>query len=137
MATRTELVAAVSERYRSADKRGKGRVLDEFAAVTGLHRKHAMRLLRVKCPAKAEGSRPERRVYDEAVRTALVMLWEAADRLCGKRLRPLIPILLEAMEHHGHLDVAPEVKAKLTDSPATTSRSSRRSTRPASWRSPS
>ena len=114
MATRTELVAAVSERYRSVDKRGKGRVLDEFAAVTGLHRKHAMRLLRVKCPAKAEGARRERRVYDEAVRTALVVLWEAADRLCGKRLRPLIPILLEAMERHGHLDVAPEVKTKLT-----------------------
>ena len=120
MATRAELVQAVGERYRSADKRGKGRVLDEFAAVTGLHRKHAMRLLRVKCPAKAEGSRPERRVYDEAVRTALVMLWEAADRLCGKRLRPLIPILLEAMEHHGHLDVAPEVKAKLTRMSAAT-----------------
>ena len=120
MATRTELVQAVGERYRSADKRGKGRVLDEFAAVTGLHRKHAIRLLRVKCPATAEGSRPERRVYDEAARTALVVLWEAADRLCGKRLRPLIPILLEVMEHHSHLEVAPEVKAKLTRMSAAT-----------------
>jgi hypothetical protein len=120
MTTRTELVQAVGERYRVADKRGKGRVLDEFAAVTGLHRKHAMRLLRAKCPAKAEGERPGRRVYDEAVRTALVMLWEAADRLCGKRLRPLIPILLEAMERHGHLDLAPEVKTKLTRMSAAT-----------------
>lgn len=66
MATRTELVAAVSERYRSADKRGKGRVLDEFAAVTGLHRKHAVRLLRAKCPAKVAGVRLGRQVYDEA-----------------------------------------------------------------------
>ena len=120
MATRTELVQAVGERYRSADKQGKGRVLDEFAAVTGLHRKHAMRLLRVKCPAKVAGARPGRRVYDEAVRTALVMLWEAGDRLCGKRLRPLIPILLEAMERHGHLDVAAEVKTKLTKMSAAT-----------------
>lgn len=119
MATRTELVEAVGERYRSADKRSKGRVLDEFAAVTGFHRKHAMRLLRAKREA-AEGTRPARRVYDEAVRTALVMVWEASDRLCGKRLQPLIPILLEAMERHGHLDVAPEVKTMLTRMSAAT-----------------
>ena len=39
------------------------------------------------------------------------MLWEASDRICGKRLRPLVPILVEAMERHGHLQLAPEVRA--------------------------
>lgn len=102
MATRAELVAAVGERYRSADRRSKGRVLDEFVAVTGFHRKHAVRLLRKRRPVKATGSRSERSIYDEAVRTMLVVLWEASDRLCGKRLRPLVPILLEAMERHRH-----------------------------------
>lgn len=120
MATRAELVEAVGERYRSADRRSKGRVLDEFVAVTGFHRKHAMRLLRTKRPVKAGGSCIERRIYDEAVRTTLVVLWEASDRLCGKRLRPLIPILLDAMERHGHLDVAPEIKVKLTTMSAAT-----------------
>ena len=48
MATRAELVEAVGDRYRSADRRSKGRILDEFVAVTGFHRKHAMRLLREK-----------------------------------------------------------------------------------------
>lgn len=120
MATRTELVEAVGERYRSADRLSKGRVLDEFAAVTGVHRKHAMRLLRAKHPAQAEGLRRDRRVYDEAVRTALIVLWEAAERLCGKRLRLLVPILLEAIERHGHLDLAPEVRAKLLDMSAST-----------------
>ena len=113
MATRTELVAAVGERYRSVGRSSKGRVLDEFVAVTGFHRKHAMRLRRITHLAKARSVRPERRAYDEAVRTALIVLWEAADRLCGKRLRPLIPILLAAMERHGHLDLAPDVKSKL------------------------
>ena len=117
---RTELVQAVGERYRLADKRSKGLVLDKFVAVTGFHRKHAMRLLRAERPAIAQGSRPDRWIYDEAVRTALVILWEASDRLCGKRLRPLIPILLEAMERHGHLDMAPDVKAKLTTMSAAT-----------------
>lgn len=120
MATRTELVNAVRERYRTADRRSKGRVLDEFVAVTGFHRKHAMRLSRAGRPVTVAGVRLELRVYDEAARTALIVLWEAADRVCGKRLRPLIPILLEAMERHGHLDLAPDVRTKLTTMSAST-----------------
>jgi len=49
-----------------------------------------------------------------------VVLWEASDRLCGKRLRPLIPILLEAMERHEHLALAPEVRMKLATMSAAT-----------------
>lgn len=97
MATRRELIEAVGARYRSADRASKGKVLDEFVAITGFHRKHAMRLLRAE-PLIRETTRPERRIYNEAVRGALLVLWEASDRLCGKRLRPLIPILIEAME---------------------------------------
>jgi hypothetical protein len=41
------------------------------------------------------------------------VLWEASDRICGKRLKPLVPILLEAMERHGHLDLAPEIRTRL------------------------
>jgi len=120
METRTELVAAIGERYRSADRLSKGRVLDEFVAVTGFHRKHAMRLLRAGQAVTTANIRIEPRIYDEAARTALIVLWEAADRLCGKRLQPLIPILLEAMERHGHLDLAPAVRSQVTKMSAAT-----------------
>ena len=46
IATRDELVAAVIERYSKGRRAEKGRILDEFVAVTGFHRKHAMRVLR-------------------------------------------------------------------------------------------
>ncbi|KWV48904.1 hypothetical protein AS026_11835 [Rhizobium altiplani] len=46
MATRKELTAAVSERYRASTRTEKARILDEFVVITGFHRKHAMRLLR-------------------------------------------------------------------------------------------
>ena len=109
MATRDELVAAVAKRYARSSRIERGRILDEFVAVTGHHRKHAMRLLR---SGKAERGRQgrRRRVYDAAVGEALIMLWEASDRICGKRLRPLLPVLVEAMERHGHLRLAPEVR---------------------------
>ena len=30
------------------------------------------------------------------------MLWEASERICGKRLKALLPLLVEAMERHRH-----------------------------------
>ena len=113
MATRDELVAAIAERYSRADKSERSRILDEFAAVSGFHRKHAMRLLRVGQPKQRSGPRPGRRIYDDATREALIVIWEASDRICGKRLRPLVPIMVEAMERHGHLSLAPEVRISL------------------------
>jgi hypothetical protein len=47
MGARREVVSAVVERYRSAGQREKGRILDELTAVTGWHRKHAVRVHRL------------------------------------------------------------------------------------------
>ena len=46
MTTRVELVVALAGRYASGSRADRSRMLDEFAALTGHHRKHAMRLLR-------------------------------------------------------------------------------------------
>ena len=57
-------------------------------------------------------------------------LWQASDRICGKRLRPLVPILVSAIERHGHIQLAPEVLAGLlTMSAATMDRALRPATR--------
>ncbi len=113
MATRQEISAAVGRRYRHATRGEKGLILDEYVALTRYHRKYAIRLLNA-VPDPLTAVRPHRkRVYDEAVHQALIVLWEAADRICGKRLKALIPMLIEAMERHGHLDLDPVIKQKL------------------------
>ena len=48
------------------------------------------------------------------------MLWEAADRVFGKRLKPLIPILVDAMARHGYLDLDPVIKTKVLQVSAAT-----------------
>jgi hypothetical protein len=113
MATRREMTAAVAQRYSKADRAEKTRLLDEFVLVSGYHRKHAMRLLRTSKEERPAARRALRRVYDEPARSALIVLWEASDRVCGKRLKPLLPLLIEAMERHGHWSPAPEIKSKL------------------------
>jgi hypothetical protein len=120
MATRDELLAAVGERYRASSRAEKKTIIDEFASATGYHRKHAMRVLRTGPSAKRSAPRPSRRIYGAAEREALILLWEASDRVCGKRLKAIIPTLIEAMERHGHLALAAEVRTSLFNMSAAT-----------------
>jgi hypothetical protein len=113
MATRDELVAALIERYAGCNRTERSLILDEFVAVTKFHRKHATRLLQGGSRGRPSGPRPGRRIYNDAAREALIVLWEASDRICGKRLRPLVPVMLEAMERHGHLQLISEVRTGL------------------------
>ena len=48
------------------------------------------------------------------------MLRDASDRICGNRLKPLLPTLVEAMERHGHLDLADDVRRGLLNMSAAT-----------------
>jgi hypothetical protein len=119
MTTRRELIEAIGARYRDVATSEKKTILDEFVALTGYHRKHATRVLGK--ASRVEQKVPVRdRVYDEAVRQALIVLWEAGDRICGKRLKPLIPVLITAMERHGHLNLDALVKARLLQISAAT-----------------
>ena len=71
-----ELVATIRDRYQQACKKDKGRILDEFTAITGHHRKHGIRLL--SGTADNQGQQVVgRRIYDEAVREAVIVVWEA------------------------------------------------------------
>src|SRR5262245_16052403 len=102
MRARRELVAAVAERYRRSGGVEKSRILDELTAVTGWHRKHAIRAFSVSA-SKQRPRRAPRRIYADHLRDVLIALWEASDRICGKRLKVMIPALLPALEHHGRL----------------------------------
>src|ERR1035438_5046285 len=102
MTTRKELIEALGARYRSAALGDRIKILDEFVALTGYHRKHAIRVLR-EGSSSATGARARNRLYDEAVRQALTVLWEAADRICGKRLKALIPDRKSTRLNSSHL----------------------------------
>jgi hypothetical protein len=118
--SRRELMESLGDRYRSGSPLAKRRILDEFVAVTGYHRKHAIRLLRSgrADPPTVARARPRR--YGDAVGEALVVLWEASDRVCGKRLKALIPALVDALERHGHLRLDGDVLSKVLSISAAT-----------------
>ena len=43
--SKQELLETIQPRYRKATKSEKQQILDEFVAITGYHRKHAVRIL--------------------------------------------------------------------------------------------
>ena len=116
-----ELLATIRDRYRASSRKDKSRILDEFIAVTGHHRKHGIRLLsQCEDVSGKTGVVKGRRIYDEAVQEAVILAWEASDRICGKRLKAALPHLVESMERHGHLDLDPEVRGRLLAASAAT-----------------
>src|SRR5271157_4575033 len=136
MGARREVVWAVAERYGAAGRREKGRILDELTAMTGWHRKHAVRALSAVGASRTGRLQPceetpltvdntaqpptgRRRKYAGA-RDALVALWEASDRVCGKRLVAMIPALLPALERHGRLQPTGEERRLLLSVSAAT-----------------
>ncbi len=67
-AARKEIVEALRTRYEKASKSEKGKILSEFAAVSGYHRKHAIRLLKPLTELGMKIAIEGKRVYDEAVK---------------------------------------------------------------------
>lgn len=87
-----EYSAKMARRYRRAERAERSRLLDEFVAITGRHRKYAITLLggtRRKPPGKPRG-RPSR--YAPQVVAALAALWPAMDYPWSCRLQSMLPL---------------------------------------------
>ncbi len=116
-----EYAAAIIDRYRSANKVRKGKMLDEFITVTGYHRKAAIRML-LGQNERYGGHRGRPGRYSVVIEP-LRAIWEASDRLCSKRLQPFLPEMIKVLRQHGEqqIDTVQE-KLLCTMSPATIDR---------------
>jgi hypothetical protein len=115
------LIDSIRSRYYGARKKDKSRILDEFVAITGHQRKYALRLL-AESPSSSEicSGTVGRKIYNTAVRDVVVTLWESSDRLCGKRLKAILPELLRSMESHGRMDLDESLKGLVLSASAAT-----------------
>ena len=119
-----EYAAVQRERYLRAPRAEKHRLLNEVVAVTGLHRKAAIRLLRRAPHLRASRPRAGRpRRYGPAVAAAAQLLSEATGHIGPHRWHPFLPELLDRLTRSGDVGVTPEVDKHLRQvSPATLAR---------------
>lgn len=81
VSTRKELLKHIKERYKEAHYRDKGKILDDFCTLTSYGRKYAIKLLNL-TDDDSNSNKIEKRLkskkYDEALRQALLTIWNAA-----------------------------------------------------------
>ncbi len=118
-----EYVQSLRSRYFGASKEEKGKMLDEFTQVTGLHRKAAIRLLRRPGQPRTGKRRGRPCKYGPTVAGALRVSWEASDRLCSKRLQPFLPEMVKVLRQHGEQIIDASTEGQLCQmSPSTIDR---------------
>ena len=123
---RRELLFRIKGRYQQASKKEKTEILNGFIQATGYGRKHAITVLTAPSGG-VEPLKPDRKIrrakYDLEVHQALSAVWNAANRICSKRLVPFMPEFVDALERFGHLAISRTTRKKLlTMSPATVDR---------------
>jgi hypothetical protein len=111
--SKSELFEEVQPRYLKANKAEKQKILDEFTASTGYHRKYAIRIL--KHGYKRRPNKPKGRtaIYRGEVVEALEQIWEVYGRICSKRLHPYLPEGIKVLERCGELTLSSETKELL------------------------
>jgi len=117
MLTMRQRIAVTTEiryRYRKSIKKDKTSILNEFVQTTGYNRSYARLILgSLKKTGRKRHSPPRKRKYDILVFCQLKKLWVAADCICGQRLKPFLPELIDRLEHFGEIKLTKPVKKKL------------------------
>jgi hypothetical protein len=109
---RRKYLRRMQERYLQADRKERGRLLDEMEAVTELHRKSLIRLMKgslVRQPRR----RQRGRTYGPEVDDALRVISESTDYICADRLKPNLAWLAKHLAAHGELTISCQLLEQL------------------------
>ena len=113
--TLNEYIPRVRERYsRMTGKLARGRLLDDFCAVTGYGRKYAIKVLRrQKRGGKGPGHGGAPKVYGEEVCAVLKHCWLHMEQPCGKRMEGMLPLWLDHLTEIGGKEIDSATRTKV------------------------
>ena len=112
-----ELLLVTKPRYLKADKKGKGKILDEFCHNTGYARKYAVKILAAgydNNQVAKTGRKKRVKTYGSEVMLPVMKIWELLDFPCGTRLKPALPEMYAILAHFKEIAFNENIKAKLT-----------------------
>jgi hypothetical protein len=110
---RRKYLMTMQSRALAADRAGRGVLLTEMTAVTGLHRTSLTRLLRAPTLARQPQRRQRRRTYDLEVRAVIATVWESLDSICAERLTPALLPMARHLAQFGEVALTEEGAGKV------------------------
>jgi len=93
-------------------KKERSRLLDEAQAITGLHRKSLIRLLKGEL-ARKRRTRQRGKTYGPEVDNAIYTIARSLDYPCAERLKPNLVWMARHLQAHGELEVSEDTLVKL------------------------
>lgn len=113
--SKREYLIALKGKYRKASRLRKSQLLDDFCEFTNYHRKYALDLINKPLPKLWKRYQPRQKYYDQPTKDALLILWRAANEICGERLHPFIPELMTKLIACSELMIGAVVERKLKE----------------------
>jgi hypothetical protein len=109
--SKKELLEVLRPRYLKANKVDKQKMLDEFTAATGYHRKYAIRVLKNQVQKHLnKKTKGYKAIYRGEVVQALEQIWEIYGQICSKRLQPYLPEGIKVLERCQEIKLSEDTK---------------------------
>jgi hypothetical protein len=121
MGARRAVTNKLAIQYQRGSRSEKGAILDQLVELHGWNRGHArarllgageVRVVRVRAPRAS--------IYSPRVVSALELCWRAARMPAGKRLAPMLPVLVPLLRRDGELDLSDDEAVLLASMSAAT-----------------